>query len=304
VTDSKLTLNLVVPDAMAAMEFYEKAFGAVRGEVYHFPNRKGANETNVTVGGVNLRLMDENADYSCFPPKKGEVDSIWLQLEVDDAGEALKKAVACGASVGQAPSEFMGVRFAEITDPSGYVWTVNQILREVSFEERYRFYEESHWEADKKKAADGDALPGESELNDGKIVTGVELDMIVPDSLEALKLYESIFDLQRIEVTDFPRGSNEVVFSIYSIHFHMLDENPDYKIIAPKPGDPKPIWYNITVPDISETYAKALEAGCAEIQPITEFETHGVKNSMFSDPFGYIWMLKLSKNPVYGIIIS
>jgi uncharacterized glyoxalase superfamily protein PhnB len=47
--NSKLTLNLVVPDAMAAMEFYEKAFGAVRGEVYQFPGRKGANETNVTL---------------------------------------------------------------------------------------------------------------------------------------------------------------------------------------------------------------------------------------------------------------
>jgi uncharacterized glyoxalase superfamily protein PhnB len=146
-------------------------------------------------------------------------------------------------------------------------------------------------EADKKKSEDGDALPGGSELSDGKTVTGVELDMIVPDSLEALKLYESIFDLRRIEVTDFPKGQNEVIFSIYDAHFHMLDENPEFQMIAPKPGDPKPNWYNVTVPDISAAYAKALGAGCAEIQPITEYETHGVKNSMFSDPFGYIWML-------------
>jgi uncharacterized glyoxalase superfamily protein PhnB len=185
---------LVVPDAMAAMEFYENAFGAVRGEVYRFPGRKGANETNVTLGGVNLRLMDANADYRCFPPKKDEVDSIWLQIEVADIDETLKKAVSLGASVGQEASEFMGVRYAEITDPFGYVWTINQILREVSFEERYRFYEESHLEADKKKSEGGDALSGGSEPGDGKTVTGVELDMIVPDSPEARRSLLSTFD--------------------------------------------------------------------------------------------------------------
>jgi uncharacterized glyoxalase superfamily protein PhnB len=136
---------------MAAMGFYEKAFGAVRGDVYHFPNRKGANETNVTLGGVNLRLMDENADYSCFPPKKGETDSIWLQLEVDDVEATLKKALELGAIQGQEISEFMGVRHAEITDPSGYVWTVNQVLREVRFEERYRVYEQSYLDAEKQQ---------------------------------------------------------------------------------------------------------------------------------------------------------
>jgi len=122
-------------------------------------------------------------------------------------------------------------------------------------------------------------------------MVGVEIDMIVPDSLQAMKLYERIFEVKRIEVTDFPKGQNEVVFSIYDTRFHMLDENSEYQMVAPKPGDPKPIWYTILVPDIEQTHVNALDAGCAEIQPITEVETHGVKNSMFSDPFGYIWML-------------
>lgn len=120
---------------------------------------------------------------------------------------------------------------------------------------------------------------------------GVEIDMILPDSLEALELYERIFDVNRIEVTSFPKGQNEAAFSIYGTRFHMLDENPEYQMFAPKPGDAKTIWYNVIVPDIKTTYASALEAGCTEIQPIMEVETHGVKNAMFSDPFGYIWML-------------
>lgn len=141
--NNKLTLNMVVADAMEAMEFYEKVFDAKRGDVFHFPDKKGENEANITVGNVELRLIDENASYSCYPPKKGEVDSIWLQIIVADTDAVLKKAVENGAVVGQEPSEFMGTRHAEITDPFGYTWTINQIIREISYEERYQFYVEN-----------------------------------------------------------------------------------------------------------------------------------------------------------------
>ncbi|GEK58259.1 hypothetical protein MHA01_11640 [Marinococcus halophilus] len=40
-----------------------------------------------------------------------------------------------------------------------------------------------------------------------------------------------------------------------------------------------------------ETYAKAIDAGCHEIQPVTDLPDHGVSNAIFMDPFGYIWML-------------
>lgn len=139
---SKLTLNLVVANAMEAMEFYERVFDARRGEVFHFPDKKGVNEANIIVGDVELRLIDENESYNCYPPKKGEVDSIWLQMIVDDTEAVLKRAIENGAVVGQEVSEFMGTKYAEITDPFGYTWTINQIIREVSYEERYQFYVE------------------------------------------------------------------------------------------------------------------------------------------------------------------
>ncbi|MBE7720254.1 VOC family protein [Lacrimispora indolis] len=145
---SKLTLNMVVVNAMEAMEFYEKVFDAKRGDVFHFPDKKGVNEANVIVGDVELRLIDENASYSCYPPKKGEIDSIWLQLIVDDTEAVLKRAVENGAVVGQEVSEFMGTKYAEITDPFGYTWTINQIVREISYEERYQFYVEQQENAE------------------------------------------------------------------------------------------------------------------------------------------------------------
>ncbi|WP_163539582.1 VOC family protein [Gracilibacillus sp. YIM 98692] len=122
-------------------------------------------------------------------------------------------------------------------------------------------------------------------------MVGVEIDMVVKDSLKALELYEKIFEIERVEVSDFPRGENEVIFTLYGVHFHMLDENPEFHLIAPTPDDPKTLWFNIMVSDIEDTYAKAMDLGCKEVQPVTEIPDYGVSNAIFMDPFSYIWML-------------
>ena len=120
---------------------------------------------------------------------------------------------------------------------------------------------------------------------------GVEICMIVSDCLKALELYEDIFELVRINVTALERGQNEAVFSISGTRFHMLDENEELQMLAPKPGDAMPVWYNVVVPDINATYDSALESGCVDLMPVTEIEDLGVLTCMFSDPFGYTWQL-------------
>src|SRR5699024_1121941 len=93
------------------------------------------------------------------------------------------------------------------------------------------------------------------------------------------------------EVSDFPQGENEVIFSLYGVRFHMLDENPQFELKAPDPEHPVTIWFNIMVEDIRSTYEKAMNGGSREIQPVTELSGHGVSNAIFTDPFGYMWML-------------
>lgn len=122
-------------------------------------------------------------------------------------------------------------------------------------------------------------------------MVGVEIDMVVTDSLKALELYEKIFEIERIEVTNLPRGQNEAVFSLYGTRFHMLDENPEFNLTAPKPDASKSVWFNVLVEDINSTFSKALSAGCSEIQPVVEMPEFGISNAIFSDTFGYVWML-------------
>ncbi|MGI6357920.1 MAG: VOC family protein [Bacillota bacterium] len=122
-------------------------------------------------------------------------------------------------------------------------------------------------------------------------MVGVEIDMVVTDSLKALDLYERIFDTERVEVTNYQQGMNEAVFTMYGTRFHLLDENSEYQLLAPKPDNPQSMWANVLIPDIQETYDKAIAAGCTEIQAVTEIADFGVSNAIFSDPFGYVWML-------------
>ena len=121
--------------------------------------------------------------------------------------------------------------------------------------------------------------------------TGGEFDLVVKNSHKALETYEKIFDIKRIEVTDRPVGNNGAVFSIYDVRFHMLDENLEFQLKAPETGAQPSFWFNIAVPDIEKIHKKALEADCSEIQAVTEVHGFGVSNSMFSDSFGYVWML-------------
>lgn len=120
---------------------------------------------------------------------------------------------------------------------------------------------------------------------------GTEIDFVVSDSLKALEFYEKIFEIERVEVTNFPKGQNEVVFNLYGVRFHMLDENPPFGLNAPKPDKPNTIWFNIAVADINATFLKALGLGCTVIQPVTEMPDFGASNAIFSDTFGYVWML-------------
>lgn len=50
--------------------------------------------------------------------------------------------------------------------------------------------------------------------------TGVEIDIVVSDALKAYATYQEIFATELIEKTDFPKGQNEVVFTIYDTRIH------------------------------------------------------------------------------------
>lgn len=127
---------------------------------------------------------------------------------------------------------------------------------------------------------------------------GVEIDMVIENSLDALELYKKVFEAEEVEVTNYEKGLNEVVFTIQDTRFHMLDENKEYGLYGPKKDIPSSIWFNLVVEDIDDIYNKAKAEGFEVIQPLQEIKEFGVINTILSDPFGYQWMLHEIKKEV------
>ncbi|MCL2753557.1 MAG: VOC family protein [Defluviitaleaceae bacterium] len=123
------------------------------------------------------------------------------------------------------------------------------------------------------------------------MITGVEICKVVTSSVEALELYERIFDVERVEVSDFGIGKSEVVFNIFGSRFHLLDENHEHMLFAPKQGDPIATWTNVAVPDIQKTFDAAMAVGCTQVSPVNDMPAMGVKNAIFVDKFNHLWML-------------
>ena len=51
------------------------------------------------------------------------------------------------------------------------------------------------------------------------------------------------------------------------------------------------MWVNVAVPDVRAVFDRAVAEGCTVIQAVSGISEIGVTNAVFSDPFGYVWML-------------
>ena len=113
---------------------------------------------------------------------------------------------------------------------------------------------------------------------------GVEIDMVVPNSIEALALYKQIFDIEIVGEIEPESGMKDTFFKMYGVGFHLLDEDPDQQLFAPKKAAARPMWVKLTVPNIEEVYTRDMVAGNTEAQ--------GLGRAVFVDKLGYKWMLQ------------
>ncbi|MHB0856618.1 MAG: VOC family protein [Anaerolineae bacterium] len=144
---TSIEVHLVVSDCVQALAFYERVFGAQRGDVTRF--KKGFNECSMTLGGTTFRLFDENPAYQFVAPREGTGGFMWMDLSVDDVDAVFHTAVEAGCTVVQelVDHEQMGVRQGIVADPFGYIWFLDTVVRVVSFEERCRILAEQIPEA-------------------------------------------------------------------------------------------------------------------------------------------------------------
>lgn len=131
---TSLTPFLAIPGAAEAIEFYRDVFGArvidvteMGGAVVH---------ADLDFGTGHLQLGEPMPDYHLVAAPAGDDDCYSMGLYVPDVDTVVERAVAAGATVREAPADFVsGDRFASIRDPFGVRWSVMTRVEDLSEEQ-------------------------------------------------------------------------------------------------------------------------------------------------------------------------
>ena len=130
-----LTPYLVCAGAAGAMDWYQRAFGAVDCGRLEGPDGKLMHGM-VRIGDSALMLSDENPDWGAIGPKTLGNTPVTIHLYVDDVDASFARAVKEGATAKMPPADmFWGDRFCNIVDPYGHSWSIATHIRDVSPEE-------------------------------------------------------------------------------------------------------------------------------------------------------------------------
>ncbi|MEA2359175.1 MAG: PhnB protein [Solirubrobacteraceae bacterium] len=130
-----VTPFLAVDDASAAIEFYERAFGARERARIPMPDGKVAH-AELELGDSVIMLADPFPQAATRPPKELGGTTVGVFLYVEDVDGFVQRAVDAGATVTMAPEDmFWGDRFGQLTDPFGHQWQVATHIEDVPAEE-------------------------------------------------------------------------------------------------------------------------------------------------------------------------
>lgn len=129
-----IQVHLCVKGGKAAIEWYERAFGAV--ETYEQMADDGVRvlHANLSVFGSEIMLHDEFPEFSpdvLSPLSRGGA-SLTINVNLSrsiDVDHAVARAVQAGAEeTMRVADQFWGARYGKIRDPFGHVWAFNSAL--------------------------------------------------------------------------------------------------------------------------------------------------------------------------------
>ena len=134
----EILAQLRVRGGVEAIEFYQRAFGAV--EIMRLQEDGGRiGYAELEVGEARFMLSDEYPEYQAVSPAQLGGTSVALSLQVDDADAVFERAVAAGATVRfPVQDQFYGHRSGSVIDPFGHQWTISTEKEKVEPDEMQR----------------------------------------------------------------------------------------------------------------------------------------------------------------------
>lgn len=135
-----VTPYLCCDDAMRAIEFYKRAFGASEIMSLTEPNGR-VGHAEIRIGDAIIMLADESPEGDARSPHSLGGSPVKIHLYVDDADTVANRAVAAGARLLRAVSDqFYGDRSGQLLDPAGHVWIIATHREDVPGDEIRKRY--------------------------------------------------------------------------------------------------------------------------------------------------------------------
>ena len=139
-----VTPYLIVRGGAAAIEFYNKAFGAV--ELFRFPTPDGKiGHAEIKIGDSPIMLADEYPPMGYNSPQTVGGSPVSLMIYVEDVDTVFNRAVEVGATVKEAVADkFYGDRNGTVVDPFGHIWHIATHKEDLSMEEMEQRAKSAH----------------------------------------------------------------------------------------------------------------------------------------------------------------
>lgn len=129
---------LIARNAVEALSFYQRAFGAAVDLRIDQPDGR-LGHAELSIGKAKIMLADEFPEMSCVGPQTLGGTSVSIQIYVENIDAFAERAVAHGAKLERPiKDEFYGDRVAWMIDPFGHRWSFSSRIEEVSKEEMLR----------------------------------------------------------------------------------------------------------------------------------------------------------------------
>jgi PhnB protein len=131
-----VTAHLVVDNALEAIEFYKKAFGAETLSHAPGPTPGSTMHAAIRVGDSTVFLADQTTMSRVKSPRNLGGTTTSLMLFVPDCDDVFNKAVAAGAKVSMPlADQFWGDRYGQVVDPWGHLWEIGTHKEDLTAEE-------------------------------------------------------------------------------------------------------------------------------------------------------------------------
>jgi PhnB protein len=131
-----VTPRLVVPDGIAAIDFYSRAFGAEEhGDRFITPDG-AVIHAEIRIGDAIVMITEEPVDTEAParpPGAAGGVVTAIMEMYWPNVDAVWERALSAGAEIiYPLEDQFYGDRAGRVRDPFGHQWILSQRLRELS----------------------------------------------------------------------------------------------------------------------------------------------------------------------------